>query len=816
MTVTVPDRARVVIVGGGVAGCSVAYGLATNGWKDVVLLEQNQLGSGTSWHAAGAVGRFRTPGSFARMSERSAQLYAGLEQETGLPTGFKMVGGLSLAQNDERMIQLRRAAALAGHFGVEVQIISPTEVAAIWPFAVVDDLVGAALVPGDPRVDPELLPRAIAQGARLRGATIIEGVRVLDLLQANGRITGVRTEGQDIEAEYVVIAGGMWTRQLALSCGVSVPLHPVEHHYLISNPTGQDLTWTPVTRDLDFTTYFRGHEDRILIGAFQKKSKPWLVDRVPDEFAFSLLEPDWEHFEQPLREGYHRLPLLREIGFEKFVNGPESFTPDGNPILGETPEIAGLYVLAGFNSSGLAFAGGAGEALAQWIIGGEQPFDLWPVDVRRFGPWQNNRRFLRERTVETLGMHFRLAVPNTEFELGRGLKCSPLHGMLDDAGASFGQKMGYERPNWFARSTEDRTTTYSFGRQNWFDNHRREHLAARESVAVFDQSSFGKISVTGSDALALLQRACANEIDVSPDTVVYTGMFNTRGTFESDVTVIRTGLEAFHVITGTAQIVRDIAWLRRLTRDGEAVSVIDVSSATAVIGVMGPNSRGLLQSSTDSDLSNLAFPFATVQTIALGATTCRAVRITYVGELGWELHIPADQAMSALSELWRVGGAYGLTNAGHYAINSLRIEKGYRAFGPELNTDYNAFEAGLVFAIGWDKKVDFCGREALRAVRHTGAPLRRLVSFCLLDAEPILWGGERCFRDGRVVGYTTSGAYGHTVGCSVALGYVASDESITEEYLQTGSWEIDIAGTRVSAYASLSPPYDPVGQRIRS
>jgi 4-methylaminobutanoate oxidase (formaldehyde-forming) len=814
MTTDLETAVRAIVVGGGIAGTSVAYHLAALGWQDVLLLEQNGLGAGTTWHAAGAVGRLRVTGSLARMNDRSAKLYQRLEAETGVATGYKQVGGLALAQTEDRMAQLRRTGSMAKHFGVDVHIISPAEAAELWPLAQLDDVIGAAWLPDDGRAEPAQLPLAIGEGARRHGASIREGVRVLEVLHQDGRVTGVRTDRGDVTADVVVLACGMWTRQLALGCGVSVPLHPVEHHYLLSKSTGQDLDRAPVTRDLDGTIYFRGEGDTILIGAFQPESKPWLVDRVPDDFAFSLLEPDWKHFEEPLAEGYARLPILRDIGFAKFVNGPESFTPDGNLILGETPETAGLYVLAGFNSSGLAFGGGAGEALAQWIDGGEQPYDLWPVDIRRFGPWQNNRSFLRARTVETLGMHFKLAAPNLEFERGRDLRRSPLHDRLEAHGAWFGQKMGAERPYWFAGPGQRPAVVYGFGRQNWFENQRREHVATREAVAVFDQSSFGKFAIAGTDALGLLQRLAGNDLDVEIGRVVYTGMFNRRGTFESDLTFIRTGPAEFLAVTGTAQIVRDQAWIRRQVRPGEDVTMVDVTSGYAVLGVMGPHARDLLQPLSDSDLSNDGFPFATSRMIGIGHATCRAVRLTYVGELGFELHVPADQATLLYDTIWHAGPPHGLVNAGHYAINSLRVEKGYRAWGADITTDDTPVEAGLGFAVAWDKAVPFLGREALLAQRAAGVARKRMVSVVLDDAEPVLWGGERFFRNGATAGFTTSGAYGHTVGAAVALGYVHAEEPVTPEYLSAARWEVDIAGVLVPAHVTLTPPYDPQRTRI--
>jgi glycine cleavage system aminomethyltransferase T len=553
----------------------------------------------------------------------------------------------------------------------------------------------------------------------------------------------------------------------------------------------------------------------LMLGAFQQTSKPWSVDRVPDDFAFALLEPDWEHFAGPLREGRRRLPQLDSLGIATFVNGPESFTPDGNPLVGETAEIRRLYVGAGFNSSGLAYAGGVGEALAQWIVADEPPGDLWAVDIRRFRREQSERRYLRERTVEVIGTHMRMAYPNIEFDRARELVRSPLHDRLAAAGASFGEKMGMERPNWFAPPGEQPITRYSFTRQNWFTHSRAEHLATRSAVAVFDQSGFAKFEIAGPDALTLLQRVCANDLDVAPGGVVYTAMLTTRATFASDLTVLRIAPEAFIMVTGTGQYVSDRAWLSRHLRLRERVSIVDRSPELAVLGVMGPGSRELLSTMTDDDFSNEGFAFATTRLVTLGGITCRAVRITYVGELGWELYVPVAAARALYEAIWSAGRPLGLVNGGHYSINSLRLEKGYRAWGTDLSMDHTPIEAGLGFAIAWEKPIPFIGREALLAQRNGHPPTRRMLSFVLEDPEPVLWGGELIFRDGECVGHTTSGAYGHSLGASVALGYVSAvDGRVDRETLTAGRYQIDVAGELHLARASVSSPYDPARSRI--
>jgi sarcosine dehydrogenase len=808
-----PTQARVVIVGGGIVGASVAYHLTRLGWRDVLALEQGELSGGTTWHAAGLVGRLRTNSAMARINDASARLYASLEQETGHPTGWRRVGSLLLAQTEDRMVQYRRTAGLAEYFGIDSWILSPDEAKQRWPLIRHDDLAGALWLPDDGVVHPGKTTIALTRGAERRGATVLEHVRVTEIVHRHGRAVGVRTTEGDVSAEIVVLCAGMWTRELALGCGVDVPLYPVEHHYVVSNPAEGVHDGLPCVRDMDSAIYFRAEGTQILLGAFQKYTKPWMVDRVPDDFRFRLLPPDWEHFAEPLRRAQERIPVLRERGIDRFVNGPESFTPDNNFIIGPAPELEHLYVAAGFNSAGIACAGGAGEALARWIADGEPPMDLWSVDLRRFAPFHNNRAFLRARVSEALGLHYRMAWPNYEMETGRGLRTSPLHDRLRQQGACFGSKMGIERPLWFAREGVRPVMEYSFGRQNWFACQAAEHRAARENVAVFDQTSFAKYMFTGRDAVGVLQRLCGNDVDVPVGRIVYTALLNERGTFESDLTVVRLAENTYYIVTATAQAVRDSHWIRRHVRDGEQAALVDVTSGYGVIGVMGPNARKLLSRLTDADLSNGAFPFSTARSIGVGQHTALAARITYVGELGWELHIPMDQVQGVYDALMEAGRSLGVANAGHYAINSLRLEKGYRAWGADISPDDTPLEAGLGFAVKFDKPVVFLGREALLRQKGEGVR-RRLVSFVLEDPEPVLWGGERLFRDGRCVGYTTSGAYGHTVGGAVALGYVHRDAPVTAEFVRSGRYAIDVAGTRYAARASLAPLYDPCHERI--
>ncbi|MBI1841483.1 MAG: FAD-dependent oxidoreductase [Verrucomicrobia bacterium] len=810
---SLPRETRVVIVGGGVIGTSVAYHLTQLGWRDVVLLEQNQLSAGTSWHAAGLVGRLRTSNSMTRINKYTAELYSGLEKETGHSIGWKQVGSLIVAKSEDRMIQLRRTMAMAELFGVEAHMISAEAALEKWPLLRIDDLLGAAWLPLDGKVIPREVPVALAKGARSRGAKILENVRVLEVEHRDGRVTGVRTDQGAIRADYVVLCGGMWTRELGLRCGVTIPLFPVEHHYVVTEPIPGAFDELPVGRDPDLCVYFRGEGQCVMLGAFQESSKPWNVPRIPDQFAFQLLEPDWDKFSVPLANGRHRIPALRSCRFEKFVNGPESFTPDNNFIMGEAPELKNLFVAAGFNSVGIASAGGAGKYLAEWMLAGEATLDLWSVDIRRFSPWANNRAFLSERVTEVLGLHYQMAWPNREFESARGLRKTPLHDRLAAQGACFGSRGGWERPLWFGEPGSSPAMRYSFGRQNWFDAHAREHRACRENVAVFDQTTFSKYVLEGPDSTTLLQRLCGGDVDVPVGKTVYTGMFNARGSFESDLTLVRAGAQSYYIIGSTTQGARDQDWIRRNMRPEERATISDVTESFSVIGVMGPSSRALLSRVSDAAFSNAAFPFGTAQTIGIGPATVRALRITYVGELGWELHVPASQSLAVYDALMTAGRDLGVANAGHYAINSLRLEKGFRAWGADISPDDTALEACLGFAIAWNKPGGFLGKEALLAQKAAGLR-RQLVMFVLNDPGPVLWGSEPIYRNGEAVGYTTSGSYGHAVGGAVGMGYVKNAAGVNADFILSGRYEIHINGTPCPATPHLKAPYDPQRARV--
>lgn len=809
-----PARARAVVIGGGVVGASVAYHLAKQGWRDVLLLERNAIGAGTTWHAAGMVSQLRTSTSLTRINKYSAELYPTLAAETGHDCGWLGVGSLVVGSSPARMTQLRRTVAMARVFGVEAHLLSPAEAGEKWPLVRTDDLLGAVWVPEDGRVIPAELAVALARGAVLHGGTVREGVGVTDLLRRDGRVVGVRTTEGDVECEHAVLAGGMWSRDFGLAVGVDIPLFPVQHHYVLTEPVPGATRDLACLRDPEEMIYVRALDDgALMLGGFQKESAAWDVDPVPADFAFGLLGDDWDRYGQPLRGGKHRVPALETARFAKFVNGPESFTPDNNFLMGEPPGLRGLFVLAGFNSIGIAAAGGVGRQAAEWLEAGEPTADLWSVDIRRFLPLHNRREFLRSRVEEVLGLHYQMAWPNREYETGRGLRRTPLHDRLADRGGVFGQVAGWERANWFATAGVPPRVEYAFERQNWAACVAGEVLACRERAAVFDQSTFGKLRLTGRDAAAVLSRACANRVDLPPGRVVYTSLLNDRGTFESDLTVVRRSADEFLLVTGTAQAVRDADWLRRSIPAGADVLLEDVTEAGAVIGLMGPAARAIAAAATAADLSHEGFPFGTACEIQIAGRPVLALRITYVGELGWELHVAAADAAAVYDALLAVGTPHGLRPAGHYAIAAMRIEKGYRAWGLDLSTDETPLEAGLGFALDWAK--EFRGREALLAQRAAGLR-KRLVSFVLADPGPTLWGNEPVRRDGAVVGYTTSAAYGPTLGAAVALAYVKhpAGGEVTPEFIRSGAYEIESDGRRLPARASLVAPFDPERKRI--
>ena len=816
---TLPTHARVVIVGGGIMGCSTAYHLAKNGFKDVVLLEQGRLSGGTTWHAAGLVGQLRGFQNLTRLIQYSTKLYAGLEAETGLATGWKQCGSLSVARTEERMTYLRRSAATANKQGVVCEELTPAQAGEKYPIMRTDDLVGAVWLPGDGKANPADITQALARGARNNGVKIFEKTRVTGIDVEDGssgrRVTGVRTAEGAIKAEIVVNCGGQWARQVGRMVGVTVPLFSCEHMYIVTEKMEGVPRDLPVMRDPDGYIYFKEEVGGLLMGGFEPEAKPW-KDIVPDDFEFGMLPDDWDQFQILMDNALIRVPALEKAGIKTFMNGPECFTPDLNYILGEAPGLKNFFVGAGFNSMGIASSGGAGMALAEWIVAGEPTLDLWPVDIRRFANFHGNDSWLRARVGETLGLHYKMPWPQREHESGRPFRRSPLYDRLKARGAWFGNKMGWDRPNWFAGIGKSPDMQYGWGRGAWFDAVAAEHKATREAVTVVDETSFGKFLIQGRDAEATLQRLCANDVAIPVGRTVYTGLLNERGTFESDVTLARLARDKFLLITGSAQVTRDADWIGRNTPQGAHVALTDVTGAWTVLSLMGPNSRMLLQTVSPADFSNAAFPFGAIREVNIGYATVLASRRTYMGELGWELYVPVEFAVTVFETLHGAGAAFGLRDMGYYAIEGLRIEKAYRAWGRELTPDDTPWQAGLGWAVKLDKPGGFIGQKAL--VEAKAKPLaRRLVSVVLHDADPLLWGGEAILRDGKPVGDLTSAAYGHTVGAAVGLGYVTREDGqpVDVTWLSSARFEVDLAGTRLPARLSLKALYDSSGERIK-
>jgi glycine cleavage system T protein len=808
----VPKSARAVVIGGGVSGCSVAYHLAKAGWTDIVLLERKQLTSGTTWHAAGLIGQLRGSANMTRLAKYSADLYVKLAAETGVETGMRQVGSISVALTEARHEELLRQATVARIFDVEVHEISPSEVKAKYPHLNVGDVVGAVALPLDGQCDPANIAMALAKGARMRGARIIEGVKVTRVTEQGRRVTGVDWEADGevghIAADVVINCGGMWGRDLAAQNNVTLPLHACEHFYLVTEPI-DGLGHLPVLRVPDECAYYKSDAGKMMLGAFEPKAKPWGMAGIPEDFCFDSLPEDFDHFQPILEAAMNRMPLFQTAGIHTFFNGPESFTPDDRYYLGEAPELGGYWIAAGYNSVGIAGSGGAGMALAHWITEGEAPFDLWEVDIRRAQPFQRNRRYLKERVTETLGLLYADHFPYRQVETARGVRRTPLHEHLKARGAVFGEVAGWERANWFARDGQEREYRYSWKRQNWFDNQRAEHLAVRNGVGLFDMSSFGKIRVEGRDACAFLNRVCGNDVDVATGRIVYTQMLNARGGIESDLTVTRLSETAFLLVVPGATLQRDLAWLRRHVGNAFA-TITDMTAAEAVLCVMGPKSRDLLSAVSPADFSNAGHPFGTARDIEIGMGLARAHRVTYVGELGWELYVSADQAAHVFEAL--EGAGKGLTLCGIHTLDSCRIEKAYRHFGHDITDEDHVLEAGLGFAVK-TAKPDFIGRDAVLRKQDAGLD-RRLMQFRLTDPEPLIYHNEAVVRDGRIVGPVTSGNYGHFLGGAIGLGYVPCRGETAADLLAS-TYQIEIAGVRHAAVASLAPLYDPKSDRVR-
>ena len=809
-----PKKARVVIVGGGVIGCSIAYHLTKIGWDDVVLLERKQLTSGTTWHAAGLVGQLRPSINMTKLAKYTGELYRGLEAETGQATGYRQCGSISMATNAERFEELKRSASMAKVFDLPVHVVTPEEIKELANIVNVDDVVGGIHIPSDGYANAVDITQALAKGARTGGAQIFENTKVTKIRHNGERVTGVDTDDGSIDADYVVICGGMWTRDLAASIGVAAPLHACEHYYvLFEGVEGIDNT-LPVLRDYDYCGYYKYDAGKLLVGAFEPNARPWGMDGISEDFCFDEIAGSFEHFEPLLMDAMRRVPALEKAGIQKFFCGPESFTPDVRYHLGESAELKGCFVAAGLNSIGLQSAGGVGKVMADWIRDGIPPADLWTVDIRRNMPFQINRKYLRERVTESLGLLYATHYPFKQYETARGVRRSAIHDRLVAAGACHGEAFGWERPNWYGAPGSTPKYEYSYGRQNWFEANAQECKAVREAVGLFDQSSFAKFRLEGRDACAVLNRVCANDVDVAPGKLIYTQWLNDKGGIEADLTVTRLSQTAYLIVTGAETEVKDFNWLSRHIPDDAHAFLTNVSSAMGVISIMGPNARALLQSICPNDLSHEAFPFATSQEIELGYAIVRASRITYVGELGWELYIPTEFMTGVYDEIVAAGAAFGLKHCGYHALNALRIEKAYRHWGHDITDEDTPLEAGLGFAVKMDKPGGFIGRDALLKQKEEGLK-QRLVQFLLKSPEPMLYHNEPIWQGDRIAGYIRSGMYAHTLGASCGLGYVTAAAGGVVGPIGADDYEIEIAGVRYPVTATLKPLYDPSNARIK-
>lgn len=812
---SIPASSKTIIIGGGIIGCSTAYHLAQMG-QEVLLLEKAALTSGSTWHAAGLVGQLRSNANITQLLGYSIDLYNRLEAETGLATGWKMNGGLRLACNQERWTEVRRQATTAHSFGLDMQLLTAKEAQELWPLMNVDDVVGAAFLPTDGQANPSDITQALAKGARNKGAVLLENTAVTQILTDKRRqLVGVRTANGDIQCEKLVLCCGQWTRELAKTIGLTVPLVSVEHQYMVTEPFNVASN-LPTLRDPDRLTYYKEEVGGLIMGGYEHNGIAWAQQGVPERFDFQLLESNFEHFEQLVDLALPRVPQLESVGVKQLINGPESFTPDGNFILGEAPEMQNVFIGAGFNAFGIASGGGAGMALAEWVANGQPPYDLWSVDIRRFGMPHSDTDWVRKRTLEAYGKHYTMAWPSEEYQSGRPCRRSPLYGRLKKAGAVFGEKLGWERPNWFADEKDEAQDIYTFGRPNWHVAVGREHKAARQRAVLFDQTSFAKYTLKGRDAEAALQWIAANRVDKPVGSVIYTQMLNDQGGIECDLTCYRKSFDEYYLVTGTGYATHDFHWINTNIPDHMDAKLWDITSSNAVLSLFGPNARPILQSISNDNFGNEAFPFATARSIGIAGCPVLAMRITYVGETGWELHMPTEYALTVYDALHQAGLEYNLTNAGYRAIETLRLEKGYRAWASDIGPDHTPDEAGLGWAVKMKSAIAFKGREAVAAQRASG--VKKILATFTTDGDSILSGRETIYRNGTRCGWLSSGGYGHTVKKSIGLGYVRSDSDreIDADYVLAGDYELEVATTRVPAQITLDPLYDPELKRVKA
>lgn len=810
----VPKKARAVIIGGGIIGCSVAYHLTKLGWKDVLLLERKQLTSGTTWHAAGLIAQLRATANMTKLAKYSQELYGSLEKETGVATGFKRCGSITVALTNERKEEIYRQASMARAFGVEVEEISPQEVKEKYSYLNIDQVKAGVWLPLDGQGDPANIALALAKGARQNGGIIIQNTKVTGFKKEGRRITGVNwSQGDErgtTDAELVVNCAGMWGHNLGKMMGVNVPLHACEHFYIVTEPV-KDLKQMPVLRVPDECAYYKEDAGKFMLGAFEPNAKPWGMEGISENFEFDQLPEDFDHFEPILEMAVNRIPALGEAGIHTFFNGPESFTPDDAYHLGLAPEMDNVWIAAGFNSIGIQSAGGAGMALAQWITDDKKPFDLGDVDISRMQPFQGNKKYLFERSKETLGLLYADHYPYRQKASARGIRRSPFHSQLLEKGAVMGELAGWERANWYAERDQKREYEYSWKRQNWFENSAQEHRAVRENIGIYDMSSFGKIRVEGSEACEFLNYISGANCDVPIGKIVYTQFLNEDGGIEADVTVTRLSELSFMVVTPAATRLADQTWMLRHSINFNIV-IIDVTSAEGVLAIMGPNSRKLLAQISSADLSNKNNPFGTAQEVEIGMGLARIHRVSFVGELGWEVYATSDQAGHIFEVIADAGQEMGLKFCGMHMMDSCRIEKGFRHFGHDITCEDHVLEAGLGFAVQVNKP-NFIGRTAVLKKQDAGLN-KRLLQFKLNEKEPLLYHNEPIIRDGKISGYISSGNYGHTLGGAIGLGYIECENETVDDLLRS-SYEIEVAGSRIKAAASIRPMYDPKAERVR-
>ena len=809
----IPSSSKVVIIGGGIIGCSTAYHLAHMG-VEVALIERKKLTSGTTFHAAGLVGQLRTNANITQLLGYSIDLYNKLEEETGLGTGWKMNGGLRLACNEERWIEVKRQTTTAHSFGLEMNLLSGKEAQDLWPLMDISDIVGAAFLPTDGQANPSDITQALAKGAKNKGAKIIEDTEVLSISIENQKIKSITTEKGIINCEKIVCCAGQWSHTFAKKYNINIPLVSFQHQYLVTEQIKGVTKNLPTLRDPDRLIYFKEEVGGLVMGGYEPNPISWGEKGIPKDFHYTLLNSNFDHFENLMTNALVRVPALETAGIKQLTNGPESFTTDGNFILGEAPELNNFYVGAGFNAYGIAAGGGAGMALAHWVDKGEPPYDLWPVDIRRFGMPHREIDWVRKRTYEAYAKHYTIAWPFEEHSSGRLYKKSPIYDELKKSGGCFGEKLGWERSNWFALNNKKPEDKYSFKYQNWFDSVAQEHKSVREKAVLIDQTSFGKFIVSGKEAEQALSWICANDISKPIGSIIYTQMLNKRGSIECDLTVIRLKQNVFYIITGTGFVTHDYSWIKK-NIDSFDAKIEDITDKYSTFSLMGPNSRKIIQSITNHDVSNKNFPFGTFQEILISGCPVNFLRITYMGELGWELHFPIQYAKTIYNKLIKHGSNFGLQNAGYRVIESCRLEKGYRAWGSDIGPDHTPLEAGLEWAVKLKKNINFLGKESILEQKKTG--LKKIFAgFTCDDPEAILLGRETIYRNNKKVGWLSSGGYGHTIKKSIGYGYIRSSSIIDKDYVLNGNYELEIATKKYKCEVHLNSLYDPEMKKIKS